>query len=572
MSEKIKGDNFPFFLKILTWFLFLYILSCNSSTDSKLKELFTEIRDDEKGAFIANLEKENGIKYEEIENKGAYIPSMCYTKTIDENGVVHNPCYPCHTVGKLPNAMADTELQESYDFPTTMLENPYKNLFEDRSKEVNKISNDEMYTYIRKSNYLNDEGDIILYKKLPKNWKGYIPDCYFNFDEDGFDRNPKTGQYTGWRAYKYYPFQGTFWPTNGSTDDVIIRLPEYFMKNEKGEFDKKIWIANLNIIESFVKQADIVSNDYLDEKYISTDLDDDGYLGVTNKIKFKKHLTPVGKSKLLLNRGELQLEPGLFPKYTEFLHTVRYIDWDEENKQIKMSNRMKEVRYAIKEEWLSSFEIRALIEKKLEERHPSKSLNPEPQIEAFPGDYEKGMKNIYGWRYSGYIEDKWGNLRPQTNEETLFCMGCHDTIGATTDSTFSYVRKFEWGYWSKYGIKNVKEPIVEYQKYGKQNEYAFYLKNNKSGNEFRTNDEILKKFFNIYGSIKTDILEVLKNDISILLYPSKERAETLNKNYMVIVKNQSFTKGRDANTEPLDKSVHKSVQPKQSTGIKDTIF
>ena len=59
---------------------------------------------------------------------------------------------------------------------------------------------------------------------------------YFNFDNEGFDKDLKNN-YTGWRAFAYYPFLGTFWPTNGSTDDVLIRLPETFWKDKNGNFN-----------------------------------------------------------------------------------------------------------------------------------------------------------------------------------------------------------------------------------------------------------------------------------------------------------------------------------------------
>lgn len=86
--------------------------------------------------------------------------------------------------------------------------------------------------------YTKTIGDIIVAKKLenlPKEWdvkhnekwNGYIPDCYHNFDKDGLDKNKKVN-YTGWVAFAYMPFLGTFWPTNASTDDVLIRLSKKF--------------------------------------------------------------------------------------------------------------------------------------------------------------------------------------------------------------------------------------------------------------------------------------------------------------------------------------------------------
>ncbi|MEJ5172853.1 MAG: hypothetical protein WHT47_03990, partial [Hydrogenothermaceae bacterium] len=444
-------------------------------------------------------------------------------------------------------------------------------LFTDISSELSKISDQMVMEYVRQSNYFDKKGEIALKGSLPKDWQGYVPDCYFNFDSQGFDINPFTKQYTGWRAFQYYPFLGTFWPTNGSTDDVLIRLPAEFRQDENGKFNLDIYRTNLAILEVLVKQKDTVFDETFDEKLAGIDLNNDGKLTHTNTIKFRPDLPYAGMAGKLLKERKIYLEPGLFPQGTEFLHTVRYINWDDKNNIPKLSPRIKEVRYAYKEEWFSSMELQSMLWRKMEERHPSKSTNPEPQLEAFAGDFEKGMKNIFGWRYSGFIEDKNGNLRPQTNEETTYCMGCHDTIGATTDSTFSFVRKFSWGYWKETGLKGIPEPVVEYKKFGKVGEYSFYLKNNKSANEFRNNQEVIEKFFNPDGSLKQDMVEKLKTDISVLLYPSKERAIHLNKSYMVMVKRQGYIFGREQ-IGNLEKVVHKELEKDKKTGIIDTVY
>lgn len=526
-----------------------------------------------KEEFIKNLELQNGISYTNIENFGAYIPAQCYTKTQDENGIIHNPCYTCHTQGKPPNFWNDVDLQEVYDFPEKMLSNPYKNLFIDKTDFVKSISDSQILNYIRQTNYFDTDGEIKLKKVMPKNWLGYIPDCYFNFDKEGFDINPKNNSYTGWVAYKYYPFLGTFWPTNSSTDDVIIRLPNEFRLDSNGNFSKEVYKINISILETNIKQSDIELDYTIDEIKFGVDFDKDGKLSKTNKIKFSPDLMFIGKAREYQLNGKITIEPGLFPKGTEFIHTVRYIDFDE-NGNIKLSARIKEVRYAYKEEFLSTSEIKYNIDKKYLETHPN--FNPDekgfPPLEGFPGNYEKGLKNMFGWRYSGYIEDKNGDLRPQTHQELISCMGCHDTIGATTDSIFSFPRKFAFGYWDNNYLKNVPEPVVDYKKFGKQYEYTFYLLNNKSGNEFRTNQEVENKFFNPDGSIKKDLINLLHSDISILLYPSKERALLLNKAYLWVVKNQQYKYGNMFDLVPLDKTVHKQVKPKQPTEITDLIY
>nr|BAL53313.1 hypothetical conserved protein [uncultured Aquificae bacterium] len=524
-----------------------------------------------KDSFIKELEQKNNISYTKVENFGAYIPPQCYTKTFDADGTLHNPCYACHIQPKPPNFWNDTELQEAYSFPESMLVNPYKNLFIDKSEFVKSISDQEIIKYIRTSNYFDKDGEIKLKKIMLKDWKGYVPDCYFNFDQDGFDKNPKTGEYTGWVAYRYYPFPGTFWPTNGSTDDVILRLPQVFRQDKQGNFSKEIYKLNISILEAYIKQKDVKLDYTVDEKKLGQDLNDDGTLSTTDTIKFRTGLTFVGKAGELQTQGKLQIEPGLFPAGTEFLHTVRYIDFDE-NGNIRPSARIKEVRYSYKEEFYTSGEIKYMMDQKLKEIHPSFSVDPSSQLEGFPGDYEKGLKNIFGWRYSGYIEDKEGNLRPQTTQELISCMGCHDTIGATTDSTFSFVRKYAFGYWDKNYLKGVPEPKAHYKKFGEVYEYTFYLLNNKSGNEFRSNDEVIKKFFDANGNLRKDMAELLNRDISVLLYPSKDRALLLNKVYLWVVKNQGYRYGSVFDIKSLENTVHKEVKPRQETGIKELIY
>ena len=193
----------------------------------------------EKQVYIQALEKENSISYEKIINtRAAYITPMCYTKTSDSvETKVFNPCYACHTKGKIPNYVNDSHLQLVYTFPKQAMKNPYTNLFKDKRREVGMMSDRSILDYVRRSNYFSPKGDILLSQELPLTWKGYRPDCYFNFDNEGFDQDRKGG-YTGWRAFRYYPFLGTFWPTNGSIDDVLIRLDSLFTQDENKTFDK----------------------------------------------------------------------------------------------------------------------------------------------------------------------------------------------------------------------------------------------------------------------------------------------------------------------------------------------
>jgi hypothetical protein len=236
------------------------------------------------------------LKQSTLKNQAAYIPSQCYTKTKDEDGVtVHNPCYACHRRSQEPNYIDDDELQLSFDFAESARTNMWTNLFKDRTGDVGSITDEDMLKYVRNDNYSDGDGEPTLAKRLNNlsaewdlygdgKWDGYVPDCYFNFDSQGFDRTAKSG-YTGWRAFAYYPFLGTFWPTNGSTDDVFIRLGEPFRNNEFGQFDIEVYKINMAIVEAVIKRKD-VDIDPVDENIYQVDLDKDGKLGTAKKITY----------------------------------------------------------------------------------------------------------------------------------------------------------------------------------------------------------------------------------------------------------------------------------------------
>lgn len=330
--------------------------------------------------------------------------------------------------------MNDGELQLSYDLPEYANTNRWTNLFVDRTAAVNAISDSEILSYVRNGNYTDSAGNIILAKTLSnvppsgwdydKNgqWDGYSPpDCYFKFDSEGFDKAPD-GSYTGWRAFAYAPpFLGTFWPTNGSTDDVIIRLSETFRKNANGAFDKTAYKINLAIVESMIKRSDVYI-DPVNENIYGVDLDKDGTLGTASKIKYKwnplvggDYMHFVGYAKTAQEAGNIEMAAGLFPQGgTEFLHSVRYIDVTDDN-DIALAPRFKELRYAKKKSYKNYGVLKEIADEEMKETYDF----PDRLSEYF-GDVERGVSNSQGWVYQGFIEDKSGNLRPQTYEETVF--------------------------------------------------------------------------------------------------------------------------------------------------------
>ncbi len=536
---------------------------------------------------FAHSSRSINLKDSSLKNTSAYITSQCYTKTKAENGKVYNPCYSCHQKGRIPNYIEDEDFQLSYDFSEYSRKNPWTNLFWDKSSAVAAISDEDILSYVRNDNYLDADSQPLLAKRLKSlpdswdydgdgNWSGYSPDCYFNFDSYGFDRSP-TGGYSGWRAFAYYPFLGTFWPTNGSTDDVLIRLANEFRMDEKGKSDQEVYRINLAIVEALIRKEDVkLDNAHVDERLYQVDLDKDGELGNATKVRYDwaplegRNMSYVGMARLKQMEGEVHLAAGLFPEGTEFLHSVRYIDVKSDG-LTGMARRMKELRYARKAWWMSYSDLQELALDEVKDQHDFPD-----RLRQIVGNMEQGVSNDQGWIYQGFIEDANGSLRPQTYEETVFCIGCHSGIGATTDGIFSFPRKFSaekshqngWYHWSQKDLRGTVEPKVEIEGAGAQYEYSYYLMYNDSGNEFRDNYEVIEKFFNKDGGIKAEMLEKLHDDITVLLNPSASRALDLNKAYRVIVTEQSFDKGRDANIKP-ETNVYEEVPQEELTGVKN---
>jgi hypothetical protein len=126
-----------------------------------------------------------------------------------------------------------------------------------------------------------------------------------------------------------------------------------------------------------------------------------------------------------------------------------------------------------------------------------------------------------------------------------------------------------WYHWSQdaNGLKNIKEPKTR----DGHNEYEFYLEQNHAGDEFRSNDEVMNKFFDTAGVLKTDEAQKIQNDISYLLLPSVKRAKELDKAYKIIVEEQSYIYGRDAHIAPVG-NVHKELvidNPTQIQAVKN---
>ena len=250
---------------------------------------------------------------------------------------------------------------------------------------------------------------------------------------------------------------------------------------------------------------------------------------------------------------DITVENMLYPKGTEFLHSVRYVGVTDEG-AIKPSARLKELRYMKKHTFFPLSRIRQTYYGEAKEKH----FENLPAVSDF-GD--RGFANGFGWLIWGFIEDKNGDLRQQAKEEQFFCAGCHKTIGTTIDQTFSFPRKLAgadgWGYLDLTKIMDVPNRGEN------KGEFLTYMERVQGGDEFRQNAEMIARWFNQDGSLKYKKIEALSS-IYPLITPSKERALALNKAYLTIVQEQSYLFGRDPVLSPnhnVFKAINTDVAP-----------
>lgn len=471
-------------------------------------------------------------------NLEASVPPQCYTKTAG----VSNPCWTCHTVSTDPNFQTDHGLQEEYSFSDFALTNRWENLFRDRSEAIAKIGDTEALSWIRTDNYTPLRAALAARPDFP----GYKLDLDLRrgFDLEGFARDG-----SGWRALRYKPFPGTFWPTNGSTDDVMIRLPRA-LRTVDGAESRAIYKVNLAILEATIAADPDTETSRLDreiepvdERAAKIDLDGDGVLATAVRLR--------GLPRRYAGDGrEIAVQRYLYPEGTEFLHTVRYVDPDSPS---LLSARIKEVRYSRKIRFLDNWALLRSYEKEAEDKD-------EGLVPIFTGDPRVGLVGDLGWQLQGFIEDERGRLRLQTEEEHRFCMGCHGPIGVTVDATFTLARKVPGaGGWRHQDLRG----IADVPQAGHPDPEIFtYLKRVGGGDELRANTEMLARYF---PGGRLDEAAVRRaapggdRDIAALLTPSRERAILLAKAYMTIVREQSFELGRDPLPSP-PANVHRTIE------------
>ena len=204
-------------------------------------------------------------------------------------------------------------------------------------------------------------------------------------DPQGFVRDEQNG-YTGWRAVNFFPY-AIFTPLSGSVSGIYLRLPVSFM-NSGGAFDLATYRKNLELLE----------------------------------LNVKNRLSPE-TNRYAGDAGTITIKPGFYPVGTEFAHPLHYVDLladgdvgavvdgisgqqgDDYEFPGSRSKRIKEIRYLYKWKNVGLADIS-------DEAMETKSTYP-----WLVGRKDQGwIDNKMGWILAAYIENRNGDLRPQTTE------------------------------------------------------------------------------------------------------------------------------------------------------------
>ena len=493
------------------------------------------------------------------------IPLECYTDTgvVAQGRAVANPCYVCHTKANTPyaNEVEDFDLTLSYAFPEEIraMGNPWLNAISSDVTigHIPVPSDAEIESWIRTDNWTpaflsRGEGELEYFPDVPPLYS-YSNGSYslINVDSEGFVK--WNGEYTGWRVFKWKPFPG-FFPTNGRIDSTLIRLPEKF-RQRNGTFDLSTYKKNLAILECAVKgikPGELCSGTEVGDFTMPSRYEGDA--------------------------SDVEVVTYQYPPGTEFAHPIYYLD--PANTYSFKSVRLKEMRYM----------------KKVAYAPVREGGGEEEEEGGFFWDKGRFFSGSGLWEMAAFIEDEEGNLRPQTPEESRFCIGCHGGVGGTVDGTFTFWRKVpgaegwmeqdynlsqanvkDWSYrqvsCSNLGNLNVGsalrsalEAFCSANTGDAPGEYQIYFSMTGGGDHFRSNEEILSRIstdptkisfiLSPQRNILSDpsLINYLNADGTIkpdLFLPSEGRAYGINKQYYRIVKAQAFRYGRDVFDRPF---------------------
>ena len=425
-------------------------------TQKGLSPRVIPLADFHKGVEPENFKKRTGAAYKPSRNEDPAIPAQCWIET---GYGTQNACLFCHTdylaKEKHGNAFPLGEDQILYSFPTPDLNKVlWRNtIFPEEilarlKKEGVPLPKPGDVGYVREDNWtpaydasrraghnswINPKSsEFVLFPALDPahlypargndptdgGKHGYV-------DTDGFVLDEKA-QPTGWRAVNFFPY-GIFTPMSGSVSGIYLRLPRPFM-TRGGIVDLDIYKKNLDLLERNIK------NQQPRETH---------YFGDAARIKVAR---------------------GFFPVGSEFAHPLHYVDLNADGQTgAKLdgvapaaahryefpgtrSKRVKEIRYMYKWKEVGIEDI-------------DEDAHPDGVVLGREG--QGWVDNNAGWLLSAYIEDRKGQLRPQTTEELMQCIGCHGKVGNTVDSVWSFERKLPgadgWGEMD-YGAYNARTP------------------------------------------------------------------------------------------------------------------
>jgi hypothetical protein len=457
-----------------------------------------------------------------VGNRTATVPEACYAQTGDASNV----CWTCHTG-------AGWKRQVKHDSART---NPWANLFVDRSAQIDAISDEEMFAYVRTDNYRPLRRSLEAHEDYP----GYVPDLDF---EEGFDTEGFAVDGSGWRAVRFKPFPGAFWPTNGGAGDLFIRLPLDFRCDAEGRPSRSVYKINLSLLEAAIAVDPSHSDrgldrpvEPLDESAAGVDLDWDGRIaGKVTRIRVLPGHYVGAAHQIAVHRHR-------YPPGVEFLHPVRYLDPD---RPTLLAQRLKELQYA----------------RKVREMEPA-DTPAEPS-----GSPLEGIRSGHGWQLQAFIEDEDGRLRLQTVEEHKTCLGCHAGLDVTVDGTFAFARKVPGAEgWRPQDLRGMKDvPQAGHSR----PEILTYFRRAGHADAFRANDELLARFFPMGTLDEALVLRAAPGgdwDLSHILAPSRDRALRLNKAYLGLVREQDFEHGRTAHMSSVPRA-HRELEEGAGTGL-----
>jgi hypothetical protein len=468
-------------------------------------------------------------------NPEAAIPPSCYART--DNGA--NPCWVCHTAGhRGPGGLADLDLQQEYSFSPAALRNAWSNLFVDRSAAIDGIADEELLAHVRGDNYAPLRAALT----GRRDYRGWVPDLDLDggVDPDGFARDG-----SGWRALRYQPFPGEFWPSNGgSAGELFVRLPRSFRQDRGGQPSAAVYRLNLSLVEAALAGLPRTVEP-VDERLARFDLDGDGRLGLTTRITA---LPPSYAGAA----DDTAVTAGLYPAGVEFLHPVRYLDPDA---PALGATRLKELRYARKVEFLDPWALQRAREREAEEKE-------EGFLPRHRGSPEVGLRNALGWQFQAFLEDAEGRLRLATAEEHRFCIGCHGGIGVAIDASFALPRKLPGAAgWRRQDLRGMQDRPQRGQR---DPEILQYVRRARGADDFRANQELLERLTDAAGQPREELLRAAgaggPGDLFALLAPSRERALALGKAYWLMVREQSFVRGRLPVLSPVT-AAHRLLRP-----------